>query len=297
VTEDPKAASEPCRICGSATLPLGAKRGKFKLQEFYVRHCDGCGYSFVANPWLDYGAIYSEEYYTGKGADPMVDYLYELENPQASVRRYEWQGILDWVRQAVSLRPETRWIDFGCGNGGLVRYCRNNTSCPVVGFEEGWIKERAESRGVPYLSRAEMEAARGTFDIVTAIEVLEHVPDPLATLREIRSLLKPGGYFFLTTGNAEVFRRNLLEWSYLTPEIHISLFEPRTLARALELTGFRPEFRGFSGGHTDIIRFKILKNIGCRKIAGWERILPWSLLSRLADLRFRISAHPSGIAV
>lgn len=286
-----------CKICGSDTVPIGVKRGRLRQADFFVRHCDECGFSFVANPWLDYGEIYSEDYYSGKGADPSVDYLFELEYPDQTVRQYEWRGIVAAINDVIPLRSQTRWLDFGCGNGGLIQYCARHTECAPFGFEEGWIRAAAGTGNDRYLSRTQLEGLAGTFDVVTAIEVLEHICDPLEVLRQIRCLLKPHGLLFLTTGNAEVFRHRLLEWSYLVPEIHVSLFEPRTLKRALEVSGFRPEFRGFGRGFEDILRFKILKNAGVRRSSALERVLPWKILSRIADSRYRVSAHPVGWAI
>jgi SAM-dependent methyltransferase len=251
-----------------------------------------CHFSFVANPWTDYAAIYSEAYYAGQGADPLVDYEFELESPQATIRWHEWQGIARAVASLIRLSKTASWLDFGCGNGGLVRYCQAHHLCQAFGFEEGAIRSRASRAGVGLLSGADLDRRAGTFDVVTAIEVLEHVADPLAALRQIRSLLKPGGLFFCTTGNARPYRARLLEWPYVIPEIHISFFEPETLRQALLRTGFRPEFRGYLPGSTDMIRFKILKNLRFRRRAAWQRILPWPLLARAADARLHITAHP-----
>ena len=126
--------------------------------------------------------------------------------------------------------------------------------------------------------------------------MLEHVDNPLAVLGHIRALLKPGGLFFFTTGNAEVRRGHLLSWDYFVPEIHISLYEPGTLARALTAAGLQPEFHGFLPGFVDIIRFKALKNLRITKSAWWQDWLPWPLLARLLEARLRLSAHPVGRA-
>jgi SAM-dependent methyltransferase len=195
------------------------------------------------------------------------------------------------------LEASTTWLDFGSGNGGLVRYCQKQNLCRVVGFEEGAIRDDAARHGIPFLNRDELERRVGTFDVVTAIEVLEHIENPLEALRQIRSLLRPGGVFFLTTGNAEPYRASLLDWQYVIPEIHISFYEPETLRQALLCTGFRPEFRGYLPGFTDIIRFKILKNLRIRHRATWQDLLPWPLLARLADARYRVSSHPIAWAV
>jgi ubiquinone/menaquinone biosynthesis C-methylase UbiE len=136
----------------------------------------------------------------------------------------------------------------------------------------------------------------GACDVVTAIEVIEHIEWPVEALTRMRRLLKPGGVLFLTTGNARPQRQRILDWRYATPEMHISFFEPQTLATAMKLAGFVPEFRGFMPGFAEIIRYKILKNLGRREVAVTERLLPWSLLSRAADWFHRVTAHPIGWA-
>jgi SAM-dependent methyltransferase len=196
----------------------------------------------------------------------------------------------------MSLDENTRWMDFGCGNGSLVRHVRHSVGCPVVGFEDGAVAADVRRAGIPLVDGSDLDTVAGSFDVVTAIEVIEHVPDPRSVLRQIRRLLKPGGLCFLTTGNAAPFRQRLRDWSYVLPDIHVSFFEPATLALALTRSGFRPEFRGAVDGYDKVIRFKVLKNLGVRQ-SGWvERSLPWRLGARVIDRRYRVSAHPIGWA-
>src|ERR1017187_7596074 len=111
----------PCKICGAATEKLGSRRGKWKRDVFDVHRCPVCAYAFVSNPWTDYSEIYSEQYYSGAGPDPLLDYVFELERPEETIRLHEWQGIRRAIASLVPLQPSTTWLDFGCGNGGLVR--------------------------------------------------------------------------------------------------------------------------------------------------------------------------------
>jgi SAM-dependent methyltransferase len=258
--------------------------------------CPACGYAFVANPWDDFAKIYDAEYYQGRGSDPLVDYVYELEHPHHTIRRFEWQGIVRAVGSLIPLTRQTRWLDFGSGNGGLVRHCRETVCCDAFGFEEGWISQRATEHGIPVLDRASLARQQHSFDVVTAIEVIEHAIEPLDLLRTIRSLLKPGGLFFLTTGNAQPFANKLLEWRYVVPEIHVSFFEPLTLQRSLEQTGFRVTYPGFCPGFERIIQFKVLKNFHFRRQAMWFRLVPWRTVAKVCDRRLKITALPAGWA-
>jgi len=285
-----------CRICGHPTVAAGSKKGTLTATLFLLRRCAHCGFAFVENPREDYASIYDERYYRGAGADRHVDYVFELEHPEATIRRLEWRGIVEVVRSIAGLRPESRWLDYGCGNGGLVRHLLQTGTCDAAGFESGWIADRARTAGIPLLDDAGLETRVGSFDVVTAIEVIEHVVEPMPAFRRIRSLLKPGGLLFLTTGNAAA-HANLERWDYVLPEVHVSFFEPRTLDLALQTAGFRPERRGRVPGFEKIIRFKVLKNLGVRRESPLLDPLPWRALARILDARLSISAHPIGWAV
>lgn len=286
-----------CKICASDTKEIGEKYGRYSRRWYRINRCPVCHFSFVANPWIEYEKIYSADYYAGKGADPLVDYLFELQYPEVTTRQYEWAGILDVISSLVQVNHKTSWLDFGCGNGGLVRYVLERTSCRIVGFDEGWITQRAAMIGIPVLQKHELTSLESQFDIITAIEVLEHIVDPVETLQLIRRLLKPGGLFFFTTGNARQYRNRLTTWSYLIPEIHVSFFEPETAAIALRNAGFRVEWRGYIPGFTNIIRFKVLKSLRIRKTSLFERTLPWEYIARFVDSRMHVTAHPIGWAI
>ena len=285
-----------CPICQSATEPVGEKFGEWSKKTFFVKRCPNCAFNYVSNPSTDFAHIYGDDYYAGRGADPLVDYVFEMEHRDTTIRRYEWRGIVDAAGRSKPLDDSMRWLDYGCGTGGLVSYLKENTAVDGVGFEEGWSVPRLRELKVPVLDRDEMEAQAGSFDVVSAIEVIEHVPDPVPELKRMARLLRPGSLLFLTTGNSAPHAKDMLNWPYLIPEIHVSLFEPRTLAIALERAGLVPEFPGFGPGWTDIVRFKALKNLHRTKSSQFERVVPWSLVSRALDRKYALSAHPIGHA-
>jgi SAM-dependent methyltransferase len=220
---------ESCRICGAASVPLGTLQSSFSGRSYDLRQCPACWFGFVANPWTDFSAIYSAAYYEGRGADPHVDYRFEFEHPSRTVRHYEWRGITRIVRSLAPVTPATRWLDYGCGHGGLVRHLRGEGLAGAFGYDTGAMAETARAAGLPLLTDGELAEAQGSFDIVTMVEVIEHVPDPVELLGGVRRLLRPGGLLFLTTGNAKPFRNRMRDWRYVVPDVHVSFFEPETI--------------------------------------------------------------------
>jgi 2-polyprenyl-6-hydroxyphenyl methylase/3-demethylubiquinone-9 3-methyltransferase len=116
---------------------------------------------------------------------------------------------LEWINARVPLAGK-KVIDIGCGGGILAEsMARKGASVTGIDLSEKALKvadlHSLESGvSVRYeLIAAEDMAAReaGQYDVVTCMEMLEHVPDPGAIVRACATLVKPGGQVFFSTLN------------------------------------------------------------------------------------------------
>ena len=116
---------------------------------------------------------------------------------------------LGYIRQRVNLEG-ARVIDVGCG-GGILAEAMYTAGAKVTGID---LAERplgvarlhqAESNTeVEYLQTSTEAIASeraGQYDLVTCLEMMEHVPDPLAIIQSCKTLVKPGGDIFFSTIN------------------------------------------------------------------------------------------------
>jgi SAM-dependent methyltransferase len=281
-----------CPICFGAMMYLMEKRGSFVQNAFQLLQCSRCNFISVVNPITDLSEIYNEAYYEGRGADPLVDYAFELEHPEQTVRIFEWRGILKAVRHHYG--PEfdgVRWLDYGSGAGGLVRFLRGR-NIEAYGFDVGGFGDQARAWGVQNLTPFELTDLRNSFDVISLIEVLEHIHDPVPFLQSVGQLLRPGGLLFLTTGNADPHRHSFASWGYVIPEVHISYFSPGSLGQALDRAGYQAFPLGKSPGLKNIIKYKILKTLGVKRKNLLFAVLPWPLISYLTDWSYQLSAMP-----
>jgi SAM-dependent methyltransferase len=308
---DPSAAIQSssssliCRCCGSENVTRrGEKRGRFIARDFRFYVCEECSFQFV-EPITDF-AIYDDAYYAGKGPDPSVDYEQEFQDYAASPRVFEFQDLFalakDHLRKLPQVAPETAaWLDFGCGAGGLLKYTRDRAGdlvgrdCGIrlVGHDVGSYAGRLRAEGFEVLDLEELKSAGSEFDIVSCIEVLEHLPSPRPVIELLARLLKPSGLLLLTTGNMHCPLAKLqgLQFSYCVPEIHVSLSNPGLLAALYRQAGLKPVYMKYDG----VIRFRILKSLTHGTARRLSALAHFPLIIRLADLAYGTSAMPCAV--
>jgi 2-polyprenyl-3-methyl-5-hydroxy-6-metoxy-1,4-benzoquinol methylase len=277
-----------CPLCDTAAEPSGSRLSAASGHTFDYGVCPSCGLGLVLNPREDYAALYDRAYYEGRGADDTVDYCREMAEP--GIRALEWQGLAESLGP---VDPERRVLDFGAGLGGLVVTLRN-AGWQACGFEgEGYAHDYMREQGIPCLDELPTEP---TFDTVFAIEVVEHLVDPLPALRAIRAALVPGGRLIITTGNFAHARQPLDSWTYsAVPDVHVTFWTPSSWTLALQLAGFVAD-DDHAPLSPAVTQYKILKNLP-RPLRGLAVVAPaWRPLARHVDRRFGVSEFAHGVA-
>ncbi len=149
---------------------------------------------------------------------------------------------LDIPLRYLAAPEKGRMLDVGCGDGSIV----------ALAAETGWAAEgvdfdpaavaNARSRGLD-VRHGTLEAQRypeGSFDLVLMSHVIEHVHDPLGTMREIRRILRPGGLLVATAPNAASWghRHFGRHWRGLEPPRHLHVFNGRNFLELADRAGF-----------------------------------------------------------
>jgi 2-polyprenyl-6-hydroxyphenyl methylase/3-demethylubiquinone-9 3-methyltransferase len=186
---------------------------------------------------------------------------------------------LRYVENAVGLR-DAQVLDVGCG-GGILSEAMARSGARVIGIDLSQavldvaeLHALAAKLAIEYraIAAEELAAQRpGSFDLVTCMEMLEHVPDPAAALAALGSLVKPGGHVIVSTLNRKplAFAVAIIGAEYIARMLprgtheYLKFIKPSELARwgraaglnLLDLTGitYNPLTRAFRlSSNTDI---------------------------------------------
>ncbi len=143
-----------------------------------------------------------------------------------------------------------RLLDVGCGDGGfMARMAQFGWSVAGVEPDEkavGVIRDR-----FGFDARSSLEDSsdwHGCFDVITMNHVIEHVPDPIAMLRQCLPLLKPTGRLIATTPNAASLGSRLFgrHWRGLEAPRHLNVFSAASLYEAAAAAGLRVNTLSFA---------------------------------------------------
>ncbi len=156
---------------------------------------------------------------------------------------------LGWIQRFIPLRDQTV-LDIGCG-GGILADSMARQGATVTGIDLSSKALRiaqlhaleAQTPNVTYEEiSAEAMAARqpASFDVVTCMEMLEHVPDPASVVRACADLAKPGAWVFFSTlsRNPMAFFQAILGAEYVLGMLPRGTHEYAKMLRPSELALF-----------------------------------------------------------
>lgn len=132
------------------------------------------------------------------------------ENPDPRRRRF------DLITQLLTKHaPGRRVLDIGCSNGGLLTAL--GPQWQRFGIEPGRAAASAAGRaGIDVLGPdiESVDPGRHRFDVITAIDLVEHLVDPRPFFRRVTQLLEPGGVFLIVTGDTDAWTWRCLRGLY-----------------------------------------------------------------------------------
>ncbi len=210
--------------------------------------CDGCG-TVVYRHSID-----PEEYTAADGTGFYGDRYWRRHVPRVlGLPGLEERARSDLAERAVShlvkilghlapgdrpaRRRRKRVLELGCGAGSLI-YLLRQAGLDAVGLELGPAAvELARDRFGVEVHRGPLEALEddGPYDAIVAIDVLEHRPDPAATMALCGRRLAAAGLLFLQT---PCYRQQGPEWHMLLAKEHLHLFTEASVERLLREAGF-----------------------------------------------------------
>jgi SAM-dependent methyltransferase len=215
---------EACPVCGAHGL-----RALQRHDEFTLQHCASCGvrhWSPLAHPGA---AFYEEE------KSPIYRDLHEGKERPDDPR------FTRFFREHPDLRG-IRALDVGCSDGAFLAQLAAKGN-EVWGIDiDTRALEVARARGLTNVFRAEVPdlVARArreqvTFDLITAFDVIEHLADPVAAVRDLASLLAPGGRFVVTVPNRRRLMADAMPIDF--PPHHFFRFDADSLRETMARAG------------------------------------------------------------
>jgi 2-polyprenyl-3-methyl-5-hydroxy-6-metoxy-1,4-benzoquinol methylase len=210
-----------CLICNSEKLE--ELKG---YEKFHLCQCKKCNFVFAKKiPTLQE----LEEHYDGYGRN---DYLSPI-----TIKRYN--QILDKFEE---YRETGNLLDVGCGIGLFLEVAKKR-GWNVYGTEYTDEAIRiCKSKGIQMkkgkLNPADFEGIE--FDVLTSVEVLEHINNPIEELNNFNKLLRTNGIVYATTPNFNSLLRYKLKQAYNVicyPE-HLSYYTPKTITNVFKKCGF-----------------------------------------------------------
>jgi len=240
-----------CPICGQAGLRValtGTDHREGLGGTFSILECRRCGHGVTDPVPSDLSAWYPVSYQQHTAGDGLTTRVV-MSSARAVVLRpraaWPLERLVPDAAFGGPLGAGARVLDVGAGNGSIVRALRE-AGVDAEGVEpSASAVEAARRAGCTAVIEGTIDDvadSHGPFDVIRIHHVLEHVPDPIATLRVARSLLTPSGRVVIIVpnfggGGRRAFGR---AWDGLELPRHLHHFTSRSLGVAATRAGLAP---------------------------------------------------------
>jgi len=218
---------ETCLLCG-------ASNGSFALycqkDGYSIVRCRDCGLIFV-NPRDDREQIarqYEED------MNSPIGYFLNSANEDAKI----FKKRLNWIE---SIASKGRLLDIGCNVGTYMEIARDR-GWSVTGID---VNKKAyqlcktknfDVHSGLFSQELIDRLPRKDFDLVCINDVIEHLPDPLDSMRLVHQLISRDGYLSINTPNMDNIFTKVFQ---VKPEEHIFYFNKKTAVKTLTQSGFK----------------------------------------------------------
>lgn len=234
-----------CLVCGSREAqPVATSRAQMwgPAERFQWRRCRACGLVYLS-PRVPAARIgrYYEGYIPHRGPEAWGRWAGLVRTSEARTDQLR----LARIRTLGPVGPGQAVLDVGCGRPSFLKLVRQETGARCVGtdFDDGGWREAPAEWPELELHAGELERLplAGPFDRITLWHVLEHLYDPVGTLRHLRTLADARTRLVIEVPDHAGLSRRLQgdHWAgYHTPR-HTAAYTPATLRQALERAGWR----------------------------------------------------------
>jgi cyclopropane fatty-acyl-phospholipid synthase-like methyltransferase len=215
---------------------------------------------------FDVSSIYDETYFQGGQADGYADY----QGSRAELSA-EFSQVVQMLEK-TGLRSG-RLLEVGCAYGFFLDEAARCFDVRGVELADH-ARESCRARGLRVAASIDDEQVRSAapYDAVVMLDVIEHLPDPAGTLKEVAQMVRPGGRIVLTTGDFGAFMARAMgpRWRLMTPPQHLWFFTVDALSRCLRSAGFEVEAATHPGKRVplSLIAYQLGRMLGSRK--GWR---------------------------
>lgn len=234
-----------CPLCNGDT-----SKEAFKIDGFSYHECVFCN-SLYTKPYLRDGvldALYSDGTYQVY-QDNLVKKGKEIRKGLLEERKF-FQ-----IKKFINKKNDPALLDIGCGSGTFLDVCKQN----------GWYVEGVDaspSVSQSVLENYNIEVHHGdfnkikfnkTFDVITLWGVLEHVSDPIATIKKAKELLNNDGMLIFEVPSADCFLSEYLKKNNFSPTRYIEsgrhniFFSKKVITQIAEKFNFKIEYLETNG--------------------------------------------------